>query len=177
MNKKLNEAYVPADKATWLLRQGLGSDATRLTWYLQCLQNPRGMVKQVAFRDFVGELLENFTNWIFSDSVAYARLAQYLLTQNRPMTIVAGKAFESIVAKAFQAKIPIETLIEVYNRGYNDPNRGSHLTPEQQAFNRVNSYIAGGKARQLDADLTGEETLNNDNKTLTTIKRVLKDKT
>lgn len=189
MTKEITETYVPLDKATWLIRQGLGQDLTRLTWYTQCLQNPQGMVKQIAFRDYVGELLSNLTSFIFNDPVAYARLAQYLLSQHRPasMRSVHPRTFESLIQKAETSKVPIEVLVEVYHRGYTDPKKPRHLTLEQHAFNRVNSYCNKGKAYQMDEDLNpstrevGTDSLYNTyrkdtpGQTLKTIKRIVKE--
>ena len=188
---KVNETYVPIDKATFLIRNGLGQDLSRLTWYLQALQNPQATVKQIAFRDYVGELLNSLTSFIFNDQVAYSRLVQYLLSQNHPssMRSIQPRAFESLMHKAEDHSIAIEVLLEVYNRGYNDPNKSRHLTREQQAFNRVNSYCNGGKARKMDEDLdknkpenreegstSSVEIYKNDTpgQTLKTIKRVVK---
>ena len=60
---------------------------------------------------------------------------------------LSHKQILSLFKKSEQSGIPFDTLQEVYKRGYS-----SELT-EQAAFNRVNSFIAGGAAREMDKDL------------------------
>jgi len=139
--KRLNEAYRPLDKITWLIRSGLGADQSRMTYYQQAMTAPQRTVQQLAFRGYVAEVLDNLVDWIFSDQVAYQRLAQYLLSRNRPARLTS-KAWESMSAKAFKTKIPLQKLVEVYEKGLNDPKKPMHLTPEQYAFNGLNHYIA-----------------------------------
>lgn len=59
--------------------------------------------------------------------------------------------------KSTNSDIPLEHIYEVYLRGYNqwteNPQEGK--TPQQVAFARVNSYIAGGRAYAEDGDLRG----------------------
>jgi hypothetical protein len=43
---------------------------------------------------------------------------------------------------------------QVYARGYLTANEDSKNSPEQQAFQRVDSFIHGGQAQELDEDLT-----------------------
>lgn len=55
--------------------------------------------------------------------------------------------------KSLLSEIPFELLEQVYHRGFNSWKENSPSSPEQVAFNRVNSFIAGGKAYELDEDL------------------------
>lgn len=75
-----------------------------------------------------------------------------------------GKHSESVVALTNEAKLSLykksqksgfstDILEEVYRRGYSTWNESFAGTPEQFAFDRVNSFIAGGFAVQLDEDL------------------------
>ena len=60
---------------------------------------------------------------------------------------------------------PTSILEEVYRRGIItwDEQEHSPKTPEQYAFERVNSFIAGGYAYRLDSDLIEDaETHSND---------------
>jgi hypothetical protein len=60
----------------------------------------------------------------------------------------------SLHRKAKQSGIPYKTLEEVFYRGVDAWEAGDNKTPQQFAFDRVNSFIGGGKAfRQDDADL------------------------
>jgi len=57
------------------------------------------------------------------------------------------KQIISLYKKSEQSGIPFDTILEVYKRGFNVS------LDEQTAFNRVNSFIAGGAATMLDNDL------------------------
>jgi len=54
-------------------------------------------------------------------------------------------AFASLFKKSEKSGIDLETLGEVYNRGWNAWSENSKVTQEQYAFARVNSYINQGK--------------------------------
>jgi len=57
------------------------------------------------------------------------------------------KQIISLYKKSEQSNIPFDTLFEVYKRGF------AVSLNEQDGFNRVNSFIAGGKALDIDKDL------------------------
>jgi hypothetical protein len=60
----------------------------------------------------------------------------------------------SIYKKSQNSGIPVDILEEVYRRGFITFNKESFAgTPEQFAFDRVNSFISGGFAMELDEDL------------------------
>ncbi len=60
----------------------------------------------------------------------------------------------SLHKKATKTGIPYEVLEEVFHRGVNSWDKGYSKTPQQFAFDRVNSFVSGGKAfREDDADL------------------------
>lgn len=59
------------------------------------------------------------------------------------------KQIYSLYKKSQQSNIPFSTLEEVYKRGFNEVSENK----EQNAFNRVNSFIAGGEAMYTDNDL------------------------
>jgi len=70
-----------------------------------------------------------------------------LREQNGGVVALSGKQILSLYKKSEQSGIPFDTLKEVYNRGY------SVALSEQDAFGRVNSFIAGGEAMIIDKDL------------------------
>ena len=74
-----------------------------------------------------------------------------LREQNRVAVALSGKQVVSIYKKSQQSGIPFNTLEEVYRRGY------AIDLSEQTAYNRVNSFIAGGAAIEIDKDLTEKE--------------------
>lgn len=70
--------------------------------------------------------------------------------------------YSALAKKAELTEIPIEILGEVFDRGVDCWTDNTNLTPQQFAFNRVNSFISKGKAyREDDADLA--EQLSEDN--------------
>ena len=70
-----------------------------------------------------------------------------LREQSGDAVALSGKQILSLYKKSEQSGIPFDTLKEVYNRGY------SVALSEQDAFNRVNSFISGGEAMIMDKDL------------------------
>ena len=66
---------------------------------------------------------------------------------------LSNKAKLSLYKKSLNSGIGADILEEVYVRGYSTWNESFHGTPEQFAFDRVNSFISGGFAQQLDQDL------------------------
>ena len=71
--------------------------------------------------------------------------------------VLADKAKLSLYKKSVKSGIPAGILEEVYNRGYNTWNPSFGYSPEQFAFDRVNSFISGGFAVHLDEDLLDEK--------------------
>jgi hypothetical protein len=67
--------------------------------------------------------------------------------QNGVAVALSQKQVLSLYKKSEQTGIPFDILKEVYERGYQ-----LELT-EQAGFNRVNSFIAGGAAVNMDTDL------------------------
>jgi len=61
---------------------------------------------------------------------------------------------EGLVNKAWKSEIPYDILSEVYVRGLhswnNDCTKKETTTPDQWAYTRINSFIAGGKAQKVD---------------------------
>ena len=70
---------------------------------------------------------------------------------------LSNKAQLSLYKKANYSNIPYYVLEEVYRRGYSIWNENFGETPEKFAFDRVNSFISGGFARELDEDLIMEK--------------------
>jgi len=70
-----------------------------------------------------------------------------LREQNGGVVALSGKQIISLYKKSEQSGIPFDTLKEVYERGY------AVDLSEQAAYNRVNSFIAGGAAADMDKDL------------------------
>lgn len=69
------------------------------------------------------------------------------------MEILTDKARLSLYKKSSISGISTGILEEVYRRGFESWDETLDCTPEQLGFDRVNSFIAGGFAAQLDEDL------------------------
>lgn len=75
-------------------------------------------------------------------------------------TVGTDPITETLIKKAEKTGIPFSTLKEVFERGLSLYVEHTNQTPEQVAFNRVNSYIAKGRAWNLDSDLREEKIFN-----------------
>lgn len=64
---------------------------------------------------------------------------------------------DALKRKSDKSGIDYTILEQVFNRGYDAWNPSMKITAEQFGFGRVNSFISGGKARELDADLIEKE--------------------
>ena len=90
--------------------------------------------------------------------------------ENNPLSITLRKMLnstvgtdpitETLIKKAEKTGMPFSTLKEVFERGLLSYVEQTNQTPEQVAFNRVNSYISKGRAWNLDADLREEKIIN-----------------
>ena len=69
------------------------------------------------------------------------------LVESRDVVALSGKQILSLYKKSEQSGVPFDTLKEVYQRGY------AIDFSEQTAYNRVNSFISGGAATEMDKDL------------------------
>jgi LysM repeat protein len=67
--------------------------------------------------------------------------------------ILSDKARLSLYKKSSASNISTGILEEVYRRGFESWDDELNCTPEQLGFDRVNSFIAGGFAAELDEDL------------------------
>ena len=79
----------------------------------------------------------------------------------------ADELLEGLLNKSWKTEIAYDILSEVYLRGLDswedDCNKKDSTTPDQWAYARVNSFVAGGKAqKENDADLWEEHLLRED---------------
>lgn len=88
-----------------------------------------------------------------------------LVEQESSATIaVSTPAFLSLAKRAGKSKYPLTVLEQVYCRGILNSKYHPKNTPEQQAFQRVDSFIHEGKAYELDKDLLSETPIVPDGK-------------
>jgi hypothetical protein len=76
--------------------------------------------------------------------------------QEEIAVVLSEKETLALYKKSQNSEHSFDTLNEVYRRGYLSWDLHLNESPEQTAFNRVNSFIAGGVASQLDEDLINE---------------------
>lgn len=133
---KLTESRSPT-KIDYLIRNGLG-DQDHLTYYRQAMADPKKAIMNPNLRKYVAEVLDEVLDIVFNDAQMYNRV-RTVLQKGR-------KVEDALIVKAYKSGIDLEILKEVFQRGLTQGN-------DETAFNRVNSFIAGGKARKLDADL------------------------
>ena len=75
-----------------------------------------------------------------------------LVEQQVGAVALSPKQILSLYKKSEYSGVPFDILKEVYQRGYRES------LSEQVAFNRINSFIYGGAAAELDKDLYEEYT-------------------
>ena len=75
-------------------------------------------------------------------------------------TQLSEKILSSLHEKAEEHGVDFDILFEVFRRGWFSGRGSDHLTEDEIAFNRVNSFLAGGLARRLDRDLVEDMGIN-----------------
>lgn len=140
-----------SDKMDKLLRLGLGNPS-KIRQYQQALEDPSGAMKYSAMREHIVDVLNKLVAIIEGDSAIYQRIYDSL-TKRLRNPAKPSVAYQTLRKKAMKESIDYPVLAEVYLRGVNSWTPKSILTVEQYAFNRVNSFVHGGKAAQLDEDL------------------------
>lgn len=80
---------------------------------------------------------------------------QLVIAEHLGLTAVAltDKQKLSLYKKSQQSGYPTNILEEVYQRGVISWEKSTNKTPEQYAFDRVNSFISDGLAAEIDEDL------------------------
>jgi hypothetical protein len=147
----LTEQY--NEKMEKLLRLGLG-DKDKLNQFRQALKNPEQAGKYSVLRKHLLTMLDKLSDLVTDDPTVFQKSkAKLQKERDYREKKESDKVEESLIRKSQKSGVPFEILAEVYNRGYASWNEGMKHDAEQNAFHRVNSYISGGKARELDSDL------------------------
>lgn len=160
-----------------LVRLGIGSDVTKMAYYRRVVTDPHRSVQNPVLRPYCAEVLDKVLTVIFSDEYMYNRLRNDLQRRGfvtRRVLSVAGKVRESLERKAAASGWSLEQLLEVYQRGVAD-DRGGPNGPEQRGFARVNSFIAGGAAADMDRDLVLREETTERRSPLATVRRLIRE--
>jgi len=88
------------------------------------------------------------------------------------VVVIDNKAHEALQKKSCNLESILGILEQVYCRGYLLA-RKCDTTPQQQAFSRVNSFLAHGKAYELDYDLMEAIKVPDGSKHMPVIKRAI----
>lgn len=136
-----------------LLRMGLG-DKDKLNQYRQALKDPDKAGKYVVLRKHLISMLDKLSKLVTDDPTVFQK-TQAKLQKERDYP--SDKVAESLQQKSSKSGIPTSILAEVFNRGYSAWDKSKKCNAEQYAFARVNSFISGGKAFELDIDLVIEK--------------------
>ena len=123
----------------------------KLQYYRQIFSKPSQAIKDFNIRPYAGEVIDDLVDIILSDEVVYNRIRTILTRKKSKKSGIHEDAMKSLIEKSVDRDVPIEVLVEVYNRGLYE--EGKEIDAEQNAFNRVNSFLAGGKALDMDRDL------------------------
>lgn len=117
------------------------------------------IIKKIRKLSESGDLKRNTTRqYNFREQESAKGSIENEFFDNEYKRFINQKIHEALIKKAEKTKIPYYTIEQVYLRGILSwDNLSTQLTREEFAFNRVNSYIANGLARQLDNDITQNE--------------------
>ena len=133
-----NKSRPLSQKLDLLLRLGL-SDQEELQKYRRALRSSKKHALQSPqMREALANLLDKLIDLTTKDPATYSRVRYN----------VVNKEANALLRKASDSGVPVEIIYEVFTRGLEVNNNVN------EAFNRVNSFIAGGKAAQMDSDLS-----------------------
>lgn len=137
-----NKSRPLSQKLDLLLRLGL-SDQEELQKYRRALRSSKKHALQSPqMREALANLLDKLIDLTTKDPATYSRVRYNVM----------NKEANSLLRKAEESGVPVEIIYEVFARGFEVNNNVN------EAFNRVNSFIAGGKAADLDNDLIEDVT-------------------
>lgn len=176
-NTLSERSSLSTSKIDYLIRSGLGSDQSKITYYRKVIASPWDGVQNQVLRHYTAEVLENLLDIVFNDTTVWNRV-KTLLLRKQPGRIsslreeVSDEGLRSLLKKSSDYELPLDTIFEVYSRG-------AAQGGEKAGFDRLNSFIAGGRARVLDADLVegyAPKPEKTNDRTLSIVKRVLAEK-
>lgn len=173
----ISESRASADRVDYALKAGLAKNRSKLDYYKRAVAGGAASVKDASLRPYAGELLEELLHMVFSDQMMWNRM-KTLLTRRRSRGLredISDRGLRSLVEKSVAREVPLEVILEVYSRG-------AELEGERGGFTRVDSFLSGGRAREMDSDLVESEIDEipveepRIARTLDRVKRVLKEK-
>jgi hypothetical protein len=133
-----NKSRPLSQKLDLLLRLGL-SDADELQKYRRALRSSKkAALQSPEMRSKLADLLDKLIDLTTQDPATYSRVRYRVQT----------KEAYALLNKAEKSGVDVDIIFEVFARGY-EQNEDIN-----EAFSRVNSFIAGGKAAEMDKDLS-----------------------
>ena len=133
-----NRSRPLSQKLDLLLRLGL-ADTDDLQKYRRALRSSKkAALQSPEMRSKLADLLDKLIDLATQDPATYSRVRYRVQT----------KEAMSLLNKAEKSGVDVEIIFEVFARGYEENE------DINEAFNRVNSFIAGGKAAEMDSDLS-----------------------
>ena len=132
-----------------LIRIGLG-DKNQLNKVRMALSDTKAAANTVVLRKYIVDTLDKLMKLVTDDAVIYQRIVATLMKKRNLKESAVSVALRR---KSEKSGYDFNTLAEVYVRGMGAWNENSNANPVQYAFNRVNSFVSGGKAMYLDEDL------------------------
>lgn len=149
------------DKLLHLFKIGL-ADRDELSKYKIAFKDKENNVKFQQYRSHILDIFDKLISIITKNSSVYEKVKQDVLKNYgsaKSNKMQEEKTINALKNKIDDSGIDLDTIIEVYNRGieYCEEN-GMPIgkLPEQYAFERVNSFINNGEAREMDRDLMEE---------------------
>jgi hypothetical protein len=133
-------------KLLYMLRQAF-TDATERQLVIRALKGGEKSLQNPKLRPFILKLLNRLLDATQSDPTMFVkmkdRLRRMSQDDSKKETDESVKVVESFKTKSAKSGIPLDIIFECFLRE-EDSSRG---------FDRVNSFIAGGKAWKIDSDL------------------------
>jgi len=133
-----NRSRPLSQKLDLLLRLGV-ADTDDLQKYRRALRSSKkAALQSPEMREKLADLLDKLIDLTTQDPATYSRVRYRVQT----------KEAYALLSKAEKSGVDVDIIFEVFARGY-EQNEDIN-----EAFNRVNSFIAGGKAADMDKDLS-----------------------
>ncbi len=133
-------------KLLYMLRQAF-TNATERQLVIRALQGGEKSLQNPKLRPFILKLLNRLLDATQSDPSMFVkmkdRLRRMAQDDSKKETEESVKIVESFKAKSAKSGIPLDIIFECFMREEHS----------DKGFNRVNSFIAGGKAWEIDSDL------------------------
>ena len=136
-------------KLLYMLRQAF-TDATERQLVIRALKGGQKSLQNPKLRPFILKLLNRLLDATQSDPTMFVkmkdRLRRMAQDDSKKETDESLKVVESFKTKSAKSGVPLDIIFECFLRE-EDSSRG---------FDRVNSFIAGGKAWEIDKDLASQ---------------------